>query len=298
MPVITTNTSANSALRYLNMNAAEQTNSLNRIASGSKINRASDDASGLAVATKLQTNVSTLNQAATNASHATSILQTADGGLSQISDILQRMKTLTAQSISGAVTNTERAYINAEYDQLVKEIDSIVASTTFNGDQLLKGTGAGYSGSFLVGTNAGTSGSTANSDIIDIKITSGTTLGDGTFNAVAGLDLETTLYKSGATTNKEDIDAAQLAATAIDKAISAVAGARADVGAQMSRFQFQAAQIASSTENLDAAQSAITDADVAKEQSNFSSAQVKTNAAIAALSQANQMPQQLLQLLR
>ncbi|MBK1665055.1 flagellin [Rhodospirillum rubrum] len=282
MPVITTNTSANSALRYLNMNAAEQTNSLNRIASGSRINKASDDASGLAVATKLQTDVSVLNQAATNASHGISILQTADGGLSQISDILQRMKTLTAQSISGAVGTTERGYIQAEFSKLQTQIDSIVGSTKFNSAALLDGTygATGSEAKFQVGTDG-------NTNIIPITIDS-----DGAGAGFKAADLGVGASKVDTLTD------AQAATTAIDTAISSVAKGRANIGAQMSQFQFQAAQIASSTENLDAAQSAIADADVAKEQSNFSSAQVKTNAAIAALSQANQMPQQLLQLLR
>ncbi|MBK1665056.1 flagellin [Rhodospirillum rubrum] len=288
MPVITTNTSANSALRYLNINAAEQTNSLNRIASGSRINKASDDASGLAVATKLQTDVSVLNQAATNASHGISILQTADGGLSQISDILQRMKTLTAQAISGAVGNTERGYIQAEFGKLQTQIDSIVGSTKFNSAVLLDGTygDATHAATFQVGTSGDTVANGGN--LIEV------TIGGGAGNGFGSADLKV----DDPTIAVDDLAKAQAATTAIDLAISKVAEGRADIGAQMSQFQFQAAQIASSTENLDAAQSAIIDADVAKEQSNFSSAQVKTNAAIAALSQANQMPQQLLQLLR
>jgi flagellin len=322
MPVIATNTSANSALRYLNINSDEQTNYLNRIASGSKITKASDDAAGLAVATKLQADVAVLGQAETNASHAQSILETADGGLSQISDILQRMKTLAAQSISGAVTNSERAYLQDEWDTLMEEITSIVNGTTFNGEQLLGGTqtlstvtkvttggaklttGGGNTGTKTTGTGAFSTtkvtgnvskymvGTDSKDDVITVKIES---MSLASLGLTSGLKISaTSTLTSLATATMTKV---ALAAEAVDAALDKVAGARASVGSQMSRFEYQAAQLAIQEENLDAAQSAIVDADVAEEQSNFSSAQVKTNAAIAALSQANQMPQQLLQLL-
>lgn len=273
MPVITTNTSANSALRYLNINSDEQTSALNKVASGSRITRASDDAAGLAVATKLQSDVAVLGQAATNASHASSILETADGGLSSISDVLERMKVLCAEAMSGAVTDTERTYIGSEFSALMEEIDSIVTTTTFNGTSLLDGT---YTADFLVGTKS--------SDTITTALT-------GTdFTAIAGL--------STSLTTISDAASASTALDAVNAAIGNVAGARAEVGALESRFDYHSAQIASSEENLDAAQSAIMDADVAEAQSEFSSAQVKTNAAIAALASANSMPQQLLSLLQ
>ena len=277
MPVITTNTSANSALRYLNLNAAEQTSALNRIASGSKITKASDDAAGLAVATKLQNDVAVLNQAQTNASHAVAVLETADGGMAQIADILERMKTLSAQSMSGAVTDTERAYIDAEYQELITEIDAIAQGTRFNGESLLDDSGqhgATAGGAvYLVGTDAA-------SDTITVTIA----------------DVSNT-----ALTLTTGVDTAANAATAageIDTAIDLVADARANVGAQMSRFDYHGQQLAISEENLDSAQSAIADADIAEEQANLSSAEVMTNAAISALAQANEMPQSLLQLLR
>lgn len=275
MPVIATNTSANAALRYLNLNSAEQSDALNRLASGSRINKASDDAAGLAVATKLSSDVSVLNQAQTNASHASSVLQTADGGASQISDILERMKELVAQSLSGAVTDDERAYIDAEFSQLIEEIDSIASGTRFNGESLLDGTGDHAAGvDYLVGTDVA-------SDTLTVTI-------DDLSAATLAVDALTVATQADATT----------AATAIDAAIDTVASARADLGAQMSRFEYHSNQLANAEENLSAAQSAIIDADVAEEQTTLSSAQVKTNAAIAALSAANDMPQSLLQLLQ
>lgn len=269
MPVIATNTSANSALRYLNNNSAEQTSALNKVASGSRITRASDDAAGLAVATKLQSDVAVLGQTATNASHAVSVLQTADGGLSSASDVLERMKVLAAESMSGAVGASERAYIDSEYQTLIAEINLIAQTTTFNGVALL---GGAYNENFLVGT--------ATADVIAVDL--------------SGVNL-TTIAPAGDLTSQAN---AATALTAINASIDSLAQARADVGAMQSQFAYHADQISVSTENLDAAQSAIMDADIAEAQSDFSSAQVLTNAAISALSQANSMPQQLLKLLQ
>jgi len=129
MPVISTNIAANSAVRYLNVNSADQTSSLSKLASGSRISQASDDAAGLAISTRITSDVTTLTQAATNASHGISVLQTADGGAANISDILQRMKALASQSASGTVTDNERTYIDAEFSQLTEEINGISEST-------------------------------------------------------------------------------------------------------------------------------------------------------------------------
>lgn len=282
MPVISTNLSANSALRYLNINSSEQTGALNKVASGSRITRAADDAAGLAVSTKLKSDVAILGQAATNASHAVAVLQTADGGLAAISDILERMKVLAGESMSGAVSDTERAYIDSEYDQLATEITTIINTTTFNGTKLLDGT-ATTAMNFLVGTGSGT----VTESVIGVDLQNLGAAGSMTAvqTALAGVGLDT--YAG-----------AEAALAVINTAIDNLASARATVGSLQSRFDYHAAQINNSKENLDAAQSAIADADIAEAQSEFSSAQVLTNAAIAALSQANSMPQQLLKLLQ
>ncbi|WP_019647160.1 flagellin [Novispirillum itersonii] len=276
MPVIATNTAANSALRYLNSNASEQSSILSKLASGSRITKASDDAAGLAIGTRVQSDVTTLSQAATNASQGIAILQAADGGMARIGDILQRMKALATQSNSGSVTDNERAYIDAEFQQLTDEIDGIAKGTRYNGESLLDGTSDYVTGTgidFMVGTDS--------TDTIKVEIDDV----DATALGVATLDVTTQTT-------------AQAALTAIDSAIDAISQARASVGAVMSRFEFRAENIATSSENLSSAQSAVMDADVAEEKSALSSADVKTQAAIAALSQANQMPQNLLSLLK
>jgi len=276
MPVISTNTASNSALRYLNLNSADQSSTLSKLASGSRITKASDDAAGLAIGTRIQSDVTALSQAATNSSQGQSILQTADGGLARIGDILQRMKSLATQSNSGTVTDTERPYIAAEFTQLQGEIDTIATSTRYNAKSLLDGTSDFTTGvKFMVGTSA--------TDTITLKIddASATTLGVST------------------TAAKVDTQANAVTALGlIDTAISTISTQRANIGAIESRFEFQSETIATSTENLGSAQSAIMDADVAAEKSQLSSDDVKTQAAIAALAQANQMPQNLLSLLK
>lgn len=274
MPVIATNTAANSALRYLNLNSDTESSITSKLASGSRITKASDDASGLAIGTRIQSDVTVLGQAATNASQATAILQTADGGLARISDILQRMKSLATQSYSGSVTDNERAYITSEYDELMKEIDGIATSTRYNGVSLLDGTGVYASGvDFMVGTST--------SDVIQVKIA----------------DVDSTALGINASAVGTSANASS-AATALDTAIGKISSARASVGASMSRFDFRSQTIATSEENLSSAQSAVMDADVASEKSKLASADVKAQAAIAALTQANSMPQNLLSLLK
>ncbi len=277
MPVITTNAAANTALRYLNINSDEQSGNLARIASGSRITKASDDASGLAIGTKLKTDVATLSQAQTNAANGTSILSVADGGMASISDILSRMKTLTTQSISGTVTDTERGYIQAEIDALALEITSIATATSFNGESLLDGTSDYVTGTgvvFMAGTEAA---DTLTVEIADV---------DAAALAVDALDVTT------------DAAARTAALASIDAAIDTLSTARANVGAQMSRFEFRESMLATSLENIDAAQSSIMDADIAAEQAELASNEVLTQASIAALAQANELPSELIDLLR
>ena len=275
MPVIATNTSANSALIYLNKNSSAQDKSLSKLASGSRIVRASDDAAGLAVGSSLKADVTTLKQAATNAVQARSVLQTADGALGRVGDILQRMKALATQAVSGSVSDTGgRDFINAEFTQLKSEISDIASKTTFNGQALLNGNYSGGAATFQVGI--------ASTDTIEANL-----------STVNVSNLTTGANSSVATAN-----GAIAASTSLDTDIDKISSNRATVGALLSRFEYRGDVIASSVENLEAAQSAIMDVDIAAEQSNFVSKQVLTEASIAALSQANQMKSSLLSLVR
>ncbi|CCE00040.1 flagellin [Bradyrhizobium sp. STM 3809] len=274
MPAISTNVAANSAVRYLNINSSQETSSLSKLSSGSRITSASDDAAGLAISTRISSDITTLQQAATNASQATSILQTADGGASNISDILARMKSLASESASGTtVDSSSRSYIQSEFSQLTSEIDSIASGTRYSGTSLLDGSSSFSTGvNVLVGSNS--------TDVIQIKLSSLTSTALG----VSTLDVST---QTGASA----------ALTTLDTAISSVSAARADIGAQESRFNFSADSISTQSQNLQSANSAIKDVDIASEQAKLSSAQVKTQAAVSAEAAANQIPQYLLKLL-
>lgn len=282
MPVINTNTAANTALRYLNQNAGTETSALAKLASGSRITQASDDAAGLAIGTQLQSDVHVLSQATTNASQATAMLQSADGGLARISDILQRMKSLAAESASGNVTNSQRSNdIDTEYQQLYTEINTISASTRYAGMTLL---GNSTSSSIFQGGTVSFIVGTASTDSISVN--------GANFNVPSASTLVSTA---------SSVSTATLAAAAmglLTSAINTVTQYRAQIGAYESQFNFQAQSVATNSQNTAAAASVVTDADVAAEKSQLASADVKTQAAVAALSQANQMPQELLKLLQ
>ena len=277
MPVIATNTSANSALISLNKNSRDQDKSLAKLSSGSRIVRASDDAAGLAVASSLKADVSTLKAAANNAVQARSVLQTADGALARVGDILQRMKSLTAQAISGSVDATSRGFIDQEYDALKTEALAIGTNTEFNGTKLLDGN------------------FNATNNVATFQV--GIAVADTIVADLTTADVDATNLTSLAA-NTDTYANAAAASPLVDADINKVSAMRANVGALLSRFEYRGDVIDSSLENLNAATSSIMDVDIASEQSNLVSKQVLTEAAIAALSQANQMKSSLLSLVR
>ena len=269
-----TNTTANTALRYLNQNSAASANSLAKLSSGSRIVKASDDAASLAIGTKIKADVTALKQAQVNASQASSVLQVADGALAQTTDILMRMKALSVQAQSGSVSETERGFLDKEFQALIEQIDAIADQTKFNGEVLLDGA---YDQSFQVGV--------ASTDTIDVTLDNATATGLG----VNALQLDG--VDGGGDPN------AVAASNAIDTALESINEMRANVGASISRFEFASANVANTIENMDAARSVLMDVDMAAEMSNFSSKQVMLQASVAMLAQANQQPQQLLRLL-
>jgi flagellin len=281
MPTVTTNTAANSALRFLNYNAAQSGSSVSKLASGSRIVKASDDAAGLAIGTRLLADVTVLRQSAVNAAQGASVLQVADGGLGRIADVLQRMKALAAQALSGVPSNTERGFIDAEFQQLMQEITAMAQTTRFNGDSLLDGTGQSPQ-SFFVGSEAGD----------NITVSYSSLAAAATEFTATGIGLAT----AGA--NVATMTAAASAMGLIDTAIDTVSEARATIGGLISRFEFRGQQISTSLENIEAAKSSIMDVDLAAEQSKLVSSQVLVQASVSALSQANELPQSLLRLLQ
>ena len=274
MPVISTNNAANAALNYLNNNSSMETEKLSQLASGSRIVQASDDAAGLAIGTQLQANSVVFAQDQTNVAQGTAILQSADGALAQISNVLQRMMSLATEAASGQVTDTQRSQdINTEYTQLKGEITSIVSSTTYAGQTLLSGNFLSNV-KFLVGTQS--------SNFLTVSVanvSTNTLLGTGS----SGVATASSALKS---------------INAINSAIQTVTQNRAKIGAYESQFNFSSQDIATNVQNIQAATSTIMDADVAQTKTQLSSIDVKTQASVAALTQASQLPQELLRLIQ
>jgi len=274
MPVISTNNAANAALNYLNNNSSMETEKLSQLASGSRIVQASDDAAGLAIGTQLQANSTVFAQDQTNVAQGTAILQSADGALAQISNVLQRMMSLATEAASGQVTDTQRSQdINTEYTQLKSEIGSIVSSTTYAGQTLLSGSFLSNV-KFLVGTNS--------SNFLTVSVANVSTnklLGSGS----AGVATASSALQS---------------INAINSAIATITQNRAQIGAYESQFNFSSQDIATNVQNIQAATSTIMDADVAQVKTQLSSTDVKTQASVAALTQASQLPQELLRLIQ
>ncbi|MFA7275647.1 MAG: flagellin [Pseudobdellovibrionaceae bacterium] len=269
MPIISTNIAAFSSGFHLGKNSRELDRSLSKLASGSRIVRASDDAAGLAVATQLKADVTTLKQAANNIAQGISVLGVADGAVARAQDILNRMKALATQSVSGALDNTSRGFLDTEYQQLIAEVIDIGNNTKFGSTSLIDGN---CEMDFQTGVDA--------TDLIYVDI--------DTID-VRGL--------SSQVTNVATSGNAVIAASAIDNDIDELSSNRALLGSLLSVFDFNRDIVDSSMENLSAAQSVIMDVDIAAEQTNLVGKQVLMEASIAALSQAHQKSSSLLSLM-
>ncbi len=270
---INTNVAAMNAYRNLSSTQSTMATSLERLSSGLRINRAADDAAGLAISEKLRSQSNGLNQATANAQDAISLVQTAEGALNETHSILQRMRTLAVQSANDTNTSDDRAAIQKEVTALNEELDRIAGTTQFNGQNLLDGTG-GTAGSFTfqVGANTGQS------------VTVAFAKADTTTLGTTGADVTTA---AGAAT----------ALTSIDAAIKTVSGDRADLGAVQNRLQHTINSLSVASENASAAESRIRDTDMAKEMTAFTRAQILQQAGVSMLAQANSAPQSVLKLL-
>jgi len=260
---INTNISSINTQRHLYNSTISFNKSMEKLSSGLRINRAGDDAAGLAISEGLKSDIRALGQAGRNASDGISMVQTAEGALDEVSNILLRMRELTEQALNGTVTNQERGYLNDEYQALIEEVDRIALSTEFNGISLLDGT-AGASVNIQVGieTNA--------YDVIAVDITT---------NRDA-----TTL---GLTGSLVDEASSQASMTAVISAIDTVSSARSDFGAVQNRLETSIRNINNQQENLSAANSRIRDVDVAHETSTMTSSQILQQAGVSMLAQSN-----------
>jgi flagellin len=248
---------------------------LEKLSSGKRITKASDDAAGLAIATNLEAQTKGLRQASRNANDGVSLVQTAEGGLNETSNILIRLRELTIQAASDTVGDTERGFLNKEYQQLSKEVDRISESTVFNGTQLLNGQGKGKM-DFQVGAFSGEQ----NKISFDSNETNSSAASIGIASTNIG--------------NKED---ALDSIGNIDKAIEKVSGQRADLGSIQSRLQSTIKNLEVQTINQDSARSVIQDVDVADASAALASNTVVKNAAVSTLAQANQIPNSALRLI-
>ena len=276
---ILTNVASLNAQRNLNTTQTALSASIGRLSSGLRINNAADDAAGLGISENLKADLRSLSQASRNANDGVSMSQVAEGSMNEMQGIVTRMRELSVQSANQTLGSTERGYIQTEFGQLRNEINRISAVTEFNGQKLVDGS-ASAGLSFQVGMQ-----NTSN-DRISMSITKLTTstLGSTSLH-IASASLSTA-------TN------ARAALGAFDKAIEQLSTSRAKVGAVQNRMQVTISNLAVAHENLSAANSRIRDVDVASETSQLTKSQILSQAGLAVLSQANQLPNSALSLLR
>lgn len=252
---------------------AEQKKYLDRLSSGQRVNSARDDATSLAIATRISADSQALSVAAINAAGAQAVLNIADGGLNAQTDVLNQLKSITTLAQSGIASPADLANLNQQFTALVGELDSIAGSTSFNGQNLLDGTSNFATGvNFQVGAGA--------SDTINVTI--GTTT-----SAALGLSGQNVLSAANA----------NAASAAIDAALNSIAGQRADVGADSAAFATRADLITVSRDNADAAVSALLGADIGESVTGATSASVLNQLSLAALERKNNQRRNLLSLL-
>lgn len=289
--VINHNLMAMGAARHLTVAYNRLSTSVSRLASGLRINSAADDAAGLAIREMMRTDIRVLSQGVRNANDALSLIQTADGALAVIDEKLTRMKELAEQAATGTYTSAQRLIMDSEYQAMASEITRIANATDFNGVKLLDGSlsGTGLDGSYgnQMKIHFGTGNSSAE-DYYYIRVNSATASALGVGNGI------------GASTDGYTIStqaAAQTALGAIDSAISSKDNIRANLGALANRLSNTVSNLTIQAENLQSAESRISDVDVATEMTEFVRNQILTQSAVAMLAQANSLPQLALTLI-
>jgi flagellin len=270
---INTNVLSLTTQRNLGGNQSSLSTSMQRLSSGLRVNTSKDDAAGMAIASRMETQVRGMNIAARNASDAISLVQTAEGAIGKVSDMLQRMRELAVQAANATNNTGDRANLDAEFQQLSQEVTRTIDNTRFNGSAILAG-GAGTS-SYQVGAN-----STDQVAVVTTQLNNASQITN-----VTGGGVSTTGAASTAMAN-------------IDSALTLVNTQRAMYGAVQNRFEAMIQVLQVNGENTSAARGRIMDADFATETANLSRSQILQQAASAMVAQANSMPQQVLQLLR
>ena len=294
MTVINTNTAASITANALTKNQRAMETAMERLSNGQRINSASDDAAGLAISSRMTSQVNGLNMAVRNANDAISLLQTADGAIGEMSSMLQRMRELAVQADNGTNSSTDLTALDTEFDALEAEIERIANNTQWNGTALLSGASAF---SFQVGANA--------SQAISVTIKDfNTANGDASSGVFENLDTAST-YADEATAG-QDLAGLDIASTSnhanaityLTNAITRVDTQRATIGSAINQLEYAADNLANVSQNTSASRSRILDADYASETTELARTQIIQQAATAMLSQANQQAQSVLALLK
>jgi flagellin len=274
---VNNNIAAFNAYRNLNVTDNAMGKSLEKLSSGLRINRAADDAAGLAISEGLRSQIGGLKVAVRNSQDGISVVQTAEGALTETHSILQRMRDLAVQASNhGALTDTDKAKADEEFQALAKELDDIASKTTFNGTKLLNGS---YSSmNFQVGSNAGET----------LTVSIGNMAASGA----------SSLFGATGAGNISSASSASAAISAVTSAIGTVSTERAKLGAVQNRLEHKINNLNATVENLTASESRIRDTDMAQEMVSFTRSQILSQAGTAMLAQANQSSQGVLSLLR
>ena len=263
---IATNIASIAAQRVLSVQQKRTAHSAQALASGSRIVNAADDAAGLAISENFKGQLKGISQARNNASNAISFAQVGEGGLTEISNILVRLRELGVQASSDTIGNTERGFLNKESQQLLQEADRIAKTTTFGTRKLLDGSGGELQ--FQVGINAG------DDNVIKFSFDADASAGNLGIKSIS----------------MQDRSDARDSLKTVDEALEKVSGMRAGFGATQSRLESTVSNLDVSYENLSAANSRIRDTDIAKETAEMASGNILQNTAVSVLAQANQLP--------
>ena len=291
MTVINTNTAASITANALTKNERAMSQAMERLSTGVRINSASDDAAGLAISSRMTSQINGLNMAVRNTNDAISLVQTADGALNEVTNMLQRMRELAVQASTATTNLGDKEALNTEFNALRLQIEDVADDTQWNGTDLLDGDSSSVA--FQVGANA--SQTITMTTLADLQ-TAGTA-----FSSLSGTSSETTLatlvlWKTGNLANSTT--AAANSITGIDSALTIVNTKRAELGAMTNRLEYAADNLANVSQNTSASRSRILDADYASETTELARTQIIQQAGTAMLSQANQQAQSVLALLR
>jgi flagellin len=285
MAVVNTNISASIAQAALARNERALGTAMEQLSTGRKINSAADNASGLAISTRMTSQIRGLDQAIRNANDAVSMVNTAEGALDEITDMLQRMRELAVQSGTGTTSSNDRVFLDAEFDHLIAEVQRVAANTQWNGRNILNGAAGGAA------TVSGVSFQVGMDPSQTIAVNFGNMASDATMTSLNGFGLDATTIASAIAKSSQVM-------TAADVAIEAVSTQRATFGAVSNRLEHAIDNLTNVMTQSEASRSRILDTDYAASTSELARTQIIQQAGTAMLAQANQLPQTVLALLQ